>query len=95
VIIASSGRAEEFGLNEAICVLQSLPMMFLRREEQYLGVVKQLLLLFDRHHWQISACHGDPPMMSCMHTQSQPWICQFGMRQTIGSASSKRENYCP
>ncbi|RMR62299.1 hypothetical protein ALP84_200062 [Pseudomonas cichorii] len=72
VIIASCGRAEEFGLNEAICVLQPLPMMFLRREEQYLGVVKQLLLLFDRHHWQISACHGDPPMIGCMHIQSQP-----------------------
>lgn len=41
-----------------VCVMQKLPMMFLRREEQCLGVVEQLSPLLDRHYRQIDACHG-------------------------------------
>lgn len=41
--------------------MQKLPMMFLRCEEQGLGVVEQLPPLFDRHYGQIGACHGGNP----------------------------------
>lgn len=38
------------------------PVMFLRREEQRLGVVEQLPPLLDRHYGQIGACHGGTPI---------------------------------
>jgi hypothetical protein len=38
--------------------MQKLPVMFLRCEEQGLGVVEQLPPLLDRHYGQIGACHG-------------------------------------
>lgn len=65
-------------------------MMFLRREEQRLGVVEELPPLSARHYGQVGACHGGilycfidiqfRKMPGCigtadeMHPRSEQWL---------------------
>jgi hypothetical protein len=58
--------------------MQKLPVMFLRCEEQSLGVVEQLPPLLDRHYGQIGACHGGI-LYYCMGIQysENAWLHRY------------------